>query len=105
MRAIWPFVFWFGWGLWIAISDLQNTDVQPTVIKLIVGAAVLGFARPSTWWIWSLALAAWVPLEPMVASLFHLVRAYHTTFVGALALPPIPALIGGLVGRTFARSR
>jgi hypothetical protein len=102
MRSIWPFFFWLGWGLWIAIADLRAGGVQPAVIKLLVGGAVLGFGRPRTWWIWSLALGAWVPLEPIIASVFHMTHTLQTSPLGLL-LPPIPALLGGLVGRALAR--
>jgi hypothetical protein len=100
MTAIWPFLFWAVWGLWTATGDLQTTNVTPALIKIGVGAAVLGFARPNTWWIWALALSAWVPLEPLVAEVMKLENTTRSALMGTL-LPPIPALIGGVVGRAF----
>jgi hypothetical protein len=102
-ESIWPFLFWFGWGLWLAVSDLHNADVQAAVIRLVIGAAVLGFARPNKWYLWALALSAWVPLEPLVAQTLQMTDTLHSTLLGTI-LPPIPALIGGLLGRTVKRT-
>lgn len=44
--AVWPLLFWALWGAWLAVSDLRNDDVQPAVLLMLVGAFVLGFARP-----------------------------------------------------------
>ena len=67
-NSAWPWLFWALWGAWLAVSDLSNDDLQPAMTKLLIGAAVLGFARPSRWLLWSLALAAWVPAEPLVVA-------------------------------------
>lgn len=103
MKAILPYVFWLGWGLWIAIGDLHSAEVQSAVIKLLVGGAVLGFFRPTTWWIWALALSAWVPLEPLVARFLEMPDTFRSTLLGTV-LPVIPAVIGGLLGRTVQRT-
>ena len=99
----WPWLFWACWGAWLGVSDLLVHDVQPAVVRLIVGAAVLGFARPRTWWLWSLALALWIPAEPTLGALLEL----DTVPADGLAvwlLPPIPALTGGFLGRSIAKS-
>jgi hypothetical protein len=101
-KAIWPLVFWAAWGLWLAVADLQNADVQPAVLRLLVGGGVLGFARPNTWLLWAIALSAWVPLEPFVAQVLHLPDTFRSTLLGML-LPLVPALVGGYLGRTLAR--
>ena len=64
---------------------------------------MLGYARPRTWWPWSLALAAWIPAESLVAGWFHLDVIANDMF-GAWLFPPLPALAGGLLGRSIARS-
>jgi len=97
----WPWLFWAAWGTWIAFADLQHTDIQPAILRLLVGALVLGYARPRRWWLWSLALACWVPLEPVLAVLAGLSPTYDYN-LGVWALPPLPALAGGLVGRGIA---
>lgn len=101
-QIAWPWLFWACWGVWLAVSDLRNDDVQPAVIRLLVGAALLGFARPRVWWFWALALAAWIPAEPLVASAFRLDVPIHDN-PGTWFLPPIPALLGAFLGRSIAR--
>jgi len=101
-QIAWPWLFWVCWGAWLAVSDLRNDEVQPAVIRLVVGAALLGFARPRGWWFWSLALAAWIPAEPLVASLFRLDAPLHDN-AATWYLPPVPALLGGFLGRCIAR--
>lgn len=107
MPSVWkwilPFLFWTGWGLWTAIADMGNDDVQPAVLRLFIGAAILGMWRPRTWWVWALALSAWIPAEPLVASALHLTQPFKSGLAGTL-LPPIPALLGGFLGRTITRS-
>jgi hypothetical protein len=99
----WPWLFWACWGAWLAVSDLRTDVVQPAVVRLIVGAAVLGYARPRHWWLWALALAAWIPAEPALASLLRLDAVPHEPLATWL-LPPIPALAGALLGCSVARS-
>lgn len=101
-KTAWPWLFWVLWGAWLAVSDLRNDEVQPAVLRLLVGGAVLGFLRPRTWWVWALALAAWVPAELLLAPLLHITPLYPSN-PGQWALPPVPALVGALLGRGVAR--
>ncbi len=100
-KTAWPWLFWLLWGVWLAVSDLRNDDIQPAVFRLMIGSLVLGYARPHTWWLWSLALAAWVPAEPLVAAIFRMTNTFQNDFVG-WCLPPLPALVGGFLGRGIA---
>jgi hypothetical protein len=100
-KSAWPWLFWACWGAWLAVSDLRNDDVQPAVLRMLVGGVVLGFARPHTWWRWGLALALWVPVEPMLNAAFSL-GAQLESNPGAWFLPSIPALIGAFLGRSMA---
>jgi hypothetical protein len=100
-QTAWPWLFWACWGAWLAVSDLRSEGVQPAVLRLVVGAAVLGFARPRTWWAWSLALALWIPAEPYVALLLGTGRVPHDD-LGVWFLPAIPALVGGFLGRSVS---
>ncbi len=102
-RSAWPPLFWLVWGLALAITDMRSEEVQPALLMLIAGPAVLGFARPRAWWFWSLALAAWVPAEPLVNAVLRLGLSPHAN-AGAWLLPPLPALLGGLLGRLLARA-
>ena len=98
----WPWLFWALWGAWLAVSDLRSDDLQPAVLRLVLGAVVLGYARPSTWWLWSLALAAWIPAEPFIAGLLRTTPGFDYN-PGVWLLPPLVALVGGFLGRGIAR--
>lgn len=100
-KTVWPWLFWALWGAWLAVSDLHSDDLQPAVLRLMVGAAVLGYARPARWWLWSLALAAWVPAEPLLATVLHMTPTFEYN-PGVFLLPPLPALVGGFFGRAIA---
>jgi len=80
---------------------MRNDEVQPAVLRMLVGGAVLGFARPRTWWCWALALAAWVPAEPLLDAAFAL-GARPEANLGGWLLPPIPAFLGAFLGRSMA---
>ena len=95
---VWPWLFWALWGVWLSVSDLRNSDVQAAVIQMFVGAAVLGAMRPKRWWLWALALAAWVPAEPLIARVAGIPMSYPFN-MGALFLPPLPALLGAAAGK------
>ena len=102
LKTAWPWLFWALWGVWLAVSDLHNDDIQGAVLRLLVGAAVLGYARPRNWILWSLALSAWVPAEPAVAAILRLGPVSDSN-VGVWLLPPLVALVGGWLGRGIAR--
>ncbi|MEO5989573.1 MAG: hypothetical protein ABIU54_10920 [Candidatus Eisenbacteria bacterium] len=101
--SVWPWLFWALWGAWLAVSDLRNNDVQAAVIQLFVGAAVLGAARPGRWWVWALAMAAWIAAEPLLARIAGIPMSYSFNW-GAICLPPIPALLGAALGKVIRRS-
>ncbi len=99
--TVWPWLFWLCWGAWLAVSDLRDTQLQPAIMRVLMGATVLGFARPKRWWVWSAGLAAWVPCEPVLAALMR----QPTDVVmspGMFVLPLMPALVGGFLGRSMA---
>jgi len=100
-RSAWPWLFWVCWGAWLAVSDMRNDEVQPAVLRMLVGGVVLGLGRPRTWWRWALALAAWVPAEPLLDAAFSL-GARPEANLGGWLLPPIPALLGAFLGRSMA---
>ncbi len=101
-KTAWPWLFWACWGAWLAVSDLRNDEVQPAVLRLLVGGALLGYMRPRTWWVWALALAAWVPAELILAPMLRITPLYPPN-PGVWALPPLPALVGAFLGRSVAR--
>lgn len=95
-RTVWPWLFWAPWGAWLAVSDLRSDDVQPAVLALLVGAGVLGFARPRRWWAWGLALGAWVPAEPLVSAAFGIPPL--SPYNAGVLLAFLPALAGAGAG-------
>lgn len=103
VRAAWPWLFWALWGAWLAASDLRNDDVQPAVALMLVGAFVLGFARPRAWWAWAIALGAWVPAEPWLAAITRTPMAYPANWGALLAF--VPALAGAGAGALAAAAR
>jgi len=100
-RAAWPWAFWLVWGVWLAVSDMRAAGVQSAVIKLVVGAAILGASRPRTWWFWSLALAAWIPAESVLNALFRLGLALETN-LGSWLLALVFSTVGSFLGRSIA---
>lgn len=100
----WPWLFWMLWGVSLAVLDLRNDEVQPAVLMILVGAAVLGFARPRFWWAWALGLAAWIPAEIVLSPLLRIPPAYPFN-AGGFFLPPIPALIGAACGAGLRRAK
>jgi len=102
LKTAWPWLFWVLWGAWLAVSDLRSDDMQAAVLRLVIGAAVLSCARPRHWVLWSLALALWVPAEPVLAFLMQTTPRFEPN-AGVWLLPPLPALVGGLLGRGVAR--
>ncbi len=100
-KTAWPWLFWALWGAWLAVSDLRSDDLQAAILRLVVGAAILGYARPRHWWLWSLALAVWVPAEPLLAALLRISPRFEPN-AGVWLLPPLPSLVGGALGRGIA---
>ena len=98
-KLAWPWLFWACWGIWLAVSDLRDGDVLPAALRLIVGSALLGFARPSRWWLWSLAIAAWVLAEPTLGVMFRMTPGLEKN-AGTWFVPPLFSLAGGFLGRT-----
>ena len=101
LKTVWPLLFWVLWGAWLAVSDLRNDEAQAAVLRLVIGSAVLSFARPRQWWLWSLALALWVPAEPLLAAILRITPRFEPN-IGVWLLPPLPALVGGMLGRAVA---
>lgn len=95
-RTAWPWLFWALWGAWLAVSDLRNDEVQPAVLLLLAGSFVLGLARPRLWWAWGLALAAWIPAEPLVTRVAGI--APRWPYNPGVILAFVPALLGAGAG-------
>lgn len=100
-RTAWPQLFWLVWGFTLAMADLRNDDLQPAVLRIILGAGVLAFARPHRWVFASVAMALWVPAEPIVAAMLG--WESYAQNAGTWLLPLVPAFMGGFLGRQLAQ--
>lgn len=100
-KTAWPWLFWALWGVWLAVSALLDADLQPAMIRLLIGAAVLGYAQPKTWLPWSLALSLWVPAQAMLAPIFG-VPVMDTMGWAPWVVALLPSLVGGFLGRNVA---
>jgi hypothetical protein len=99
-RTAWPWLFWALWGAWLAVSDLRNDEVQGTVLLVLAGAFVLGLARRRAWWAWGVALAAWVPAEPLVTRVTGTAPAWP--YNPGVVLAFVPGLLGAGAGARVA---
>ena len=99
-KTAWPIAFWLCWGLWLAVTDMRNDDIQPAVLRVILGAGVLAFAQPQRWVFAAIATALWVPAEPIVARVFGLEAGAQN--IGSYVLPLLPALMGAFLGHRLA---
>ncbi len=91
----------FSGGLYAGWIDFNNSEVQSTVLLLVLFGAVLGFAQPRRAWRWAIILGLCIPLsflffsalgyksadlpQPGVyASLIALIPAFIGTYGGVL---------------------
>ena len=102
-RAAWPLLFWALWGGWLAVSDLRSDEVQGTVLLILVGSFVLGLVRPHRWWAWGLALAAWIPAEPLVTRVTGISPLWP--YNPGVLIAFVPGLAGAALGGWAARKR
>jgi len=100
-KTAWPWLFWVSWGVWLAASDLRDDGLSSGLMRMMVGAAVLAAARPRRWWAWSLSLLAWTTAMPLAALAVHTVPGPRFT-PGEWLLAPLPAFVGGYLGRMIA---
>jgi hypothetical protein len=82
----------FGLGLLIAWVDSRPTwdDTGITVGLVFLASALFGALRPSSAWLWALAIGVWVPLWDILArhnygSLLALIVALLGAYGGAFA--------------------
>lgn len=81
-----------GLGLLIAWVDSRPAwdDTGVTAGTVLLGAAVFGYFRPKRFWIWAMAVGAWIPLAGIIlhhslGSLLALAAALVGAGAGALA--------------------
>lgn len=59
---LWQYLFSSFLGILVALIDLSSTEVQLTVLLLLVLGLFLGFNNPASGWKWAILLGVWVPL-------------------------------------------
>ena len=95
-------------GLYAGWIDFNQTEVQPTVLLLVIFGAVLGFAQPRLAWRWAIILGLCIPLGYLIFSALGYKPAelpQPGVYESLIAL--IPAFIGTyggvLVSKTLAK--
>ena len=82
-------------GLYAGWIDFNQTEVQPTVLLLVVFGAVLGFAQPHRAWRWAIILGLCIPLGYLIFSgLGYKPAELPQPGVYASLIALIPAFIG-----------
>ncbi len=83
-------------GVVIGLTDLRS-DVQYTVLLLLVFGFFAGYAKPQHAWVWALLLGIWVPLAEFTAVAIGLKLSYRPDILtSCVAL--VPAFIGAYGG-------
>ena len=85
----------FAGGLFAGWIDFNQTEVQSTVLLLVVFGAVLGFAQPRLAWRWAIILGLCIPLGYLIFSALGYKPAelpQPGPYAGLIAL--IPTFIG-----------
>lgn len=83
-------------GVVIGLTDLRS-DVQYTVLLLLVFGFFAGYAKPQYAWVWALLLGIWVPLAEFTALAIGLKLSYHPDIL-ASSIALVPAFIGAYGG-------
>ena len=89
----------FAGGLFAGWIDFNQTEVQPTVLALVIFGAVLGFVRPYRAWRWAIILGLCIPLGFLIFSgLGYKPAELPQPGVYASLIALIPAFIGTYAG-------
>lgn len=87
-------------GAFVGWLDLTNSEVQVTVVALLLGGFGVGWRRPPCAWLWASALGFSVPVAQAISLLIGLKPPYPngmgTVLEAFLAL--IPAFLGTYSG-------
>ncbi len=82
-------------GLFAGWIDFNATEVQPTVLLLVVLGAAFGFVRPRRAWRWAIILGVCIPLGSLIFSaLGYKPAELPQPGVYASLIALIPAFIG-----------
>ena len=83
-------------GVIIGLTDLRS-DVQYTVLLLLVFGFFAGYAKPKYAWGWALLLGIWVPLAEFTALAIGMKLAYRPDILGS-SIALVPAFVGAYGG-------
>jgi hypothetical protein len=81
-------------GATAAWIDFRASEVQATLLVLIVGAAYFSFFAEQRTWRWPLAVAAWLPAAHVGAFALGLERGPHTSLAHSPIVLPALAVFG-----------
>ncbi len=83
-------------GIVIGLTDLRS-DVQYTVLLLLVIGFFAGYAKPQSAWVWALLLGIWVPLVEFTALAIGMKLSFRPDIL-ASSVALVPAFIGAYAG-------
>ena len=94
---LWHYLFALFLGIVVGWLDRNASEVQGTVLLLLVFGLFMGFAQPKHAWRWALILGAFVPLMGFAAAAFGLKPFTVNETIGSL-IAFVPAFIGTYAG-------
>ena len=85
-------------GITISLLDMHATEVQGTVLLILIASGLLGFILPRRAWLWAITIALCLPLTYLFANLLG--HPSHNVEPNILAtlIALIPAFLGAYVG-------
>lgn len=95
------FLLWLlalAFGITISLLDMHATEVQGTVLLILVASGLLGFVLPGRAWLWAITIALCLPLVYLSASLFGYPSHNVEPNVFATVIALIPAFLGAYGG-------
>ena len=102
---LWPRLLAAFLGMIIGLLDLHSSEVQMSLLMLLVLGFFCGFAEPKRAWFTAGLLAMWIPIVTVAALLCGVIRG-QPFGVPATGLAFVPALVGtysGVFVRRFGR--
>lgn len=92
-------------GLFAGWIDFQTTEIQATLLVVLIGSAALGFIQPRGAWRWAILIALGLPLAYSLFPLFGLLpKEQPNPGVYATLIALLPALVGAYGGVLIRRT-
>lgn len=96
MSLLWLLAFTL--GITIGLLDLHATEVQGSVLLILICAGLLGFVRPRMAWLWAITIGLCLLLVHLVANFLHYPSYPVEPNVFATLIALIPAFLGAYGG-------